>query len=181
MQRPAVRRALVSVALGGSVLITGCGGEPEPLEVLPPLAPPDLCALLPEGATTGLVGSASSDESGDPAAACALRGDGGRDVEVLVTWLQLENEESSRVVWESQCNGIDGSRFSERQAEVEGAGETCAGSADEEDADLATLALRRDREVVTVRVTTRDDQGPPSLQRAEQLAAGLLAELPIAR
>lgn len=150
-------------------LLVGCGSEPEPLEALPPAAPEDLCSLLPASGTRDLDGTASSSQDGDPTAACALRGAGGDSV--LVTYLQLEGEPAARRAWESQCTGIDPSVLAERQVEVEGADETCAGASDER----SSLALLAGRDLVTVRVSAAE---PPPLERATVLADGLLAELP---
>lgn len=180
MPRHRTRHALVAAACG-SLLLAGCGGEPDAVEPLPPLAPPDLCALLPESATDGLLASASSDEDGDPTAACALRSESGQDVEVLVTWLLLQDDQRAQVVWESQCAGIDRNRLTETDTVVEGADETCAARGDDGGSDIASVAVRRVREVVTVRVTTRAEQDLTSLERARTLATGVLPELPDAR
>ena len=151
-------------------LLVGCGGdEPEPHEALPPAAPEDLCSLLPASATEGLTGTASSSQDGDPTAACALRGVGGDTV--LVTYLQLEGEPAARRAWESQCTAIDPTALPEQEVDVEGADETCAGASDER----ASLSLLAGRDLVTVRVSAPQ---PPPLERADELAEGLLAELP---
>ncbi|WP_030484242.1 hypothetical protein [Nocardioides aequoreus] len=163
---------LPAVALAAATVLglAGCGTEPEALEPLPPAAPADLCALLPEAAVGDLTGTASSDDDGDPTAACALRG--GTDASVLVIWLQLSDEAQATTAYESQCAAIDRRVLPEREAAVEGAGETCAGSGD----GRASLALVSGREVVTVRADL--PRGEDALGRATALADGLLEDLP---
>ncbi|GAB3996985.1 hypothetical protein [Nocardioides marmoraquaticus] len=163
------RRTTVLAAGALLALLAGCGGEPEPLEALPPAAPDDLCSLVPEAAADGLTGTSSSSQDGDPTAACALRGSGGDSI--LVTYLQLEGEPAARQAWESQCTGIDPSTLPEQQVDVEGADETCAGASDER----ASIALLTGRDLVTVRVSAPE---PPPLERATTIAEGVVAELP---
>lgn len=171
-----MRRAIVVLSCGAAML-AGCGEEPEPPEALPPSVPADLCGLLPEEGTAGTTGSSSSSDSGDPLAVCNLAGDG-RELEGLVTWLQLESDGGAQTVYETQCAGIDTSVLEEQDLAVDGADEVCAAAGGQGGEDVASLALRAGREVLTVRVTTRDDEGPPSLERATLLAEGVLPEIP---
>ncbi len=164
------RRLLAVLPALAVLALAGCGSEPEAVEPLPPAAPPDLCALLPDEAVGDLAGTATSDDDGDPTAACALRG--GADAAVLVTWLQLSDDAQATTVYQSQCAAIDRRVLPERRAEVDGAGETCAGSA----RGRASLALVSGREVVTVRADL--PRGEDALARATALAAGLLEDLP---
>ncbi len=171
---PRSRRTLAALPVLVLLALAGCGGEPEALEPLPPPAPADLCALLPEDAVGALSGTATSDESGNPTAACALRGPG--NAAVLVTWLQLEGEQEALAAQQSQCASIDRTTLPEQQVSVEGADEACAGRGSVGARERASLVVRQGDEVVTVRATLPG--GQDALTRATALASGLLAELP---
>jgi hypothetical protein len=131
------------VLVVAGLALSGCGTtEPEPLEPVPPAVPADLCASIPEDARRDLTTSASTDESGNPTAACALRSEpGGRsDVRAVVTWTQLNDEDSAKSVLESQCRSIDPQEFARQDPyDVEGGDDACAGKG--KSADSATLAV----------------------------------------
>ena len=172
----------VALTLAAALLLTGCGADDPPtaVEPVPPAAPADLCALVPASVSRGLETSASSDEGGDPRAVCSLRSTSGARVRAVVTWLQLEEENPADVVLRSQCAAIDRSRLDEpRGFAVDGATQACAGSRETDGDDVASVAVRRGREVLTARVETTG--GPSALDRSRQLLEGVLAELDTGR
>jgi hypothetical protein len=173
-----MRRTTGLLAATGLVL-SGCGStEPEPLEPIPPAVPADLCASVPEDARRGLTTSSSTDETGNPTAACALRsGPGGQsDVRAVLTWTQLNDEDTAQGVLESQCRAIDPQEFARRDPfQVEGGDQACAGRG--KSADSATLAVLSGREVLTVRMTADPAGQPDALSRGTTLAEGVLASL----
>ncbi len=171
-----------ALTLAAALLLTGCGADDPPgaVESVPPPAPADLCALVPASVSRGLESSSSSDDGGDPRAVCSLRSTSGDRVRAVVTWLQLEDENPADVVLRSQCAAIDRSRLDEPAGfEVEGAAQTCAGTRETGGDDVASVAVRRGREVLTVRVDSSG--GTPALRRSQQLLEGVLAELDTGR
>lgn len=171
-----------ALSLAALFLVAGCGADDPPaaVESVPPPAPADLCALVPEAVTKGLESSASSDDRGDPRAVCSLRSTSGPAVRAVVTWLQLEEENPADVVLRSQCAAIDRSRLDDpRGFAVEGATQTCAGAREAEGEDVASVAVRRGREVLTARVESRG--GTAALDRSQQLLEGVLAEIDTGR
>lgn len=170
------------LALAAALLLAGCGADDPPaaVESVPPAAPADLCALVPEGVSRGLESSSSSSEGDDPRALCSLRSASGPSVRAVVTWLQLEEENPADVVLRSQCAAIDRSRLDEpRGFEVEGATQTCAGARTTGGRDVASVAVRRGREVLTARVESQG--GAAALDRSQQLLEGVLSELDTGR
>lgn len=166
-RRTTVRLGLVAPVLLATLAGCGASSDPEPLEALPPAAPDDLCALLPAADTTGLTGTSSSSQEGDPTAACAMYDAAGDTL--LVTYLQLGDLASARSAWETQCAAIDPTVLPERQARVDGADETCAGAGD----GRASLAVVAGRDLLTVRAQTDEP-----LARATSVASGVLDGLP---
>lgn len=177
-----MRARATAVGIAALLVLSGCGADDPPaaVESVPPAAPADLCALVPDQVSKGLEASASSDESGDPRAVCSLRSTAGPGVRAVVTWLQLEEENPADVVLSSQCNAIDRSRLDEAESfEVEGATHTCAGQRETDGEDVASVAVRRGREVLTARVESRG--GTAALDRSRQLLEGVLAEIDTGR
>ena len=179
---PARRRsAQVGTLLATLLLAAGCGTtEPEPLTAMPPEVPADLCALVPEAARQGLVANASSDESGNPTAACSLLSadNAATEVGAVVTWLQTNDESSADEVLASQCQAIDGTKYQVVDGfRASGADEACAASGRTDGADSATIAAVHGLEIVTVRVTSRPPGAPPALTRAKQMLEGVLSSL----
>lgn len=177
-----MRARVTAAGVAALFVLAGCGADDPPaaVESVPPAAPADLCALVPERVTRGLESSASSDETGDPRAVCSLRSTSGAPVRAVVTWLQLEEENPADVVLRSQCNAIDRSRLDEPKAfGVEGATQTCAGERETGGKDVASVAVRRGREVLTARVESQG--GTAALDRSQQLLEGVLAEIDTGR
>ncbi len=179
----AVRRrpAQLGTLLATLVLAAGCGGtDPEPLTVMKPEVPADLCALIPEAARAGLVANSSSDDTANPTAACSLRSPDAASTEVraIVTWLQAGDEISADEVQKSQCLAIDRTEFRDRAGfKAAGAEESCAATANGDGADSATIAVVNGLEVVTVRLTSVPAAGAPALTRAQQMIEGVLSSL----
>lgn len=179
---PAPRRSVQCGTLLATLLLAaGCGStEPEPLTAMPPEVPADLCATIPEAARQGLLTNSSTDETGNPTAACSLRSpvSAATEVRAVVTWLQTNDEFSADEVQDSQCRAIDRTRFREPSGfEASGAEETCAASGRVDGADSATIAAVNGLEVVTVRVTSSPPGGSPALTRAQQMLEGVLSSL----
>lgn len=179
---PARRRsARLGTLLAILLLASGCGTtEPEPLTAMEPEVPADLCALVPDAARNGLVTNSSSDETGNPTAACSLRSPDGASTEVraVVTWLQAGDELSADDVQESQCRAIDRTEFRDQAGfRAAGAEEACAATASVNGADSATISAVNDLEVVTVRVTSVPRGAAPALGRAQQMLEGVLSSL----
>ncbi len=179
---PARRRsAQVGTLLATLLLAAGCGTtEPEPLTAMTPEVPADLCALVPEAARQELVANASSDETGNPTAACSLRSadNAATEVRAVVTWLQTNDEDSADEVLASQCRAIDRAKYQVADGFLAaGADEVCAGSGTVDGADSATIAAVHGLEIVTVRVTSEPPDASPALTRAKQMAEGVLGSL----
>ncbi len=179
---PARRRSTqLGTMLATLVLAAGCGTtEPEPLTAMTPEVPADLCALVPDAARAGLVTNSSSDDTGNPTAACSLRSPDGAATEVraVVTWLQAGDELSADDIQKSQCRAIDRTEFRDRAGfRAAGAEEACAATASVDGADSATIAAVNVLEVVTVRVTSVPPGAAPSLGRAQQMLEGVLSSL----
>ncbi len=173
------RRRTTWVLVVAGLALSGCGSaEPEPLEPVPPAVPADLCASIPEDARRDLTTSASTDESGNPTAACALRSEpGGRsDVRAVVTWTQLNDEDSAKGVLESQCRSIDPQEFARQDPyDVEGGDQACAGKG--KSGDTSTLAVLSGRDVLVVRVNIEPAGTPDALSRGTTMAEGVLSSL----
>jgi hypothetical protein len=169
---------LVVVAL---LLVAGCGSsKPEPIQARLPEAPADLCATLPAATRTGLVGSSSTDVEGTPTAACSLRSPGGTSpaVTAVVTWLESEDEDSAKGIYESQCRSIDRSEFRVQPGfRPRSADEACAGSGTVDGADSATMTGRSAREVVVVRFTSRPAGKVTAMARSQAMLEGVLTTL----
>jgi hypothetical protein len=179
---PARRRsARLGTLLASTLLLAGCGTtEPEPLEALPPVAPADLCATIPEAARTGLIANSNTDETGNPTAACSLRSADAADTEVraVITWLQVNDELSADEVLRSQCAAIDRTELTVQQGfRVSGAEQACAGSGKVRGADSATMAAVSELEVVTVRVTSKPAGTPDATARAQEMLEAVLSSL----
>lgn len=163
------------------LLAAGCGStEPEPLTSMPPEVPADLCATIPGAARQGLLTNSSTDETGNPTAACSLRSpdSAATEVRAVVTWLQTSDEYSADEVLDSQCRAIDRTRFAEQRGfQAAGAEKACAASGRVDGADSATIAAGNGLEVVTVRVAALPPGGAPALARAQQILEGVLSSL----
>ena len=173
--------AALSVLVAGLLLLAGCGGsEPPPLKAMPPDVPADLCATIPDAAKAGLVSSSSSDPSGNPTAACSLRSPDGTtgQVHAVVTWTMLGDDETADNVLATQCRSIDRTEYKEQAGfQVNGADHTCAATSAAGGSDAATLAAVKDRQVVTVRLTSRPPGKTPALQQSVQLLEGVLSSV----
>jgi len=179
---PARRRsAQLGTLLAILLLAAGCGStEPEPLKAMEPEVPADLCATVPAATRSGLIGDATTDETGNPTAACSLRSPDAASTQVhaVVTWLQTNDEESADEVWDSQCRAIDRQQFHEQSGfHAAGADDACAASGKIDGADSATLAAVSGREVVTVRLTSMPPGTAPAMGRAQQMLEGVLSSL----
>jgi hypothetical protein len=179
---PAHRRsAQLGTLLATLLLAAGCGGtEPEPLKAMEPEVPADLCATVPPAAREGLVASASSDDTGNPTAACSLRTPDGaaQPLSAVVTWVQSSDEVSADDVLRSQCAAVDRRDFRAVSGfEAAGAEQACAASGKLGGADSATLAGVNGLEVVTVRLTSEVTGGPRAVSRGQQMLEGVLAAL----
>jgi hypothetical protein len=175
------RSAHLGTLLATLLLAGGCGTtEPEPLTVLPPEVPADLCALVPPSARQGLLTNSSTDETGNPTAACSLRSPDGAATEVRAvgTWLQTNDEISADEVLASQCRAIDRLKYRVQSGfQADGAEDACAASGSSGGADSATIAAVKGLEVVTVRVTSTPPGETPALARAQQMLEGVLSSL----
>jgi hypothetical protein len=179
---PARRRsAQLGTLLATLLLAAGCGGgEPEPLQAMEPEVPADLCATVPPAAREGLLTNASSDDTGNPTAACSLRTPDGADkpLQAVITWVQSSDEVGAEDVLRSQCAAVDRRELRVRSGfEAEGATRACAASGKVDGADAATLAGVNGLEVVTVRLTSELTGGPTALLRGQQMLEGVLAAL----
>ncbi len=179
---PARRRtAALGAALATLLLGAGCGGsEPEPLQAREPDTPADLCATIPEDLTSGLVANGSTDTTANPTAACSLRSPVGAEPEVraIVTWVQVNDEDSADEVLDSQCRSMDPAVFTTVEGfSAQGAERACAATGTADGAGSTTMAALADREVVTVRLTEAPAGKPPVQQRAQQILEGVLASL----
>ena len=172
------RSAQAGTLLAVLLLAAGCGGgEAAPLEPMEPEVPADLCSTIPADLKTGLVSNSNTDPTGNPTAACSLRSpvDSTRQVRAVVTWVQLNDEDSAATVLDSQCRSIDRTEFKEQTGfEAEGADRACAAVGTLAGADSATLAAVADREVVTVRLSELPPGRAPALGRAQQMLEGVL-------
>lgn len=179
MARLARRRTTASVALAGLVL-TGCGAtaEPAPLERLAPPVPADLCAAVPKDARAGLTASSTADPAGNPTAACSLSSAPGArsEVRAVITWTQLNEEDTAVAVLDSQCRAMDPREYAlQRGFRVEGGDKACAGRG--RSADSSTIAVLAGREVLTVRTNATPAGQPDAVARGTELAEGVLASL----
>ncbi len=181
---PARRRtAPLGAALAALLLTAGCGGsEPEPLQAMEPDVPADLCASIPKDLVSGLVANGNTDATANPTAACSLRSPVGAEPEVraLVTWVQVNDEDSADEVLDSQCRSMDPAQFTPVEGfSAEGAERACAanGTVDGGGATSTTMAALSDREVVTVRLTELPAGKTPVEQRAQQILEGVLASM----
>ena len=114
----------------------------------------------------------------DAAGAHALRSKrgGGSDVRAVVTWTQLNDEDSAKGVLESQCRSIDPQEYARQDPyDVEGGDDACAGKGTS--ADSATLAVLSGRDVLTVRVSADPAGQPDALARGTTMAEGVLSSL----
>lgn len=181
MLRTSHRRGAVAAVLATLLLTSGCGGsEPEPLQALPPETPADLCSTIPQAAKIGLVSNSNSDTTGNPTAACSLRSaDGSTDqVRAVVTWTQLNDDESADTVLASQCRAIDKTEYKELPGfQAQGADRVCAASGTVDGADSATIAAVSDREVVTVRLSALPPRKPQAIVQSQQMLEGVLASV----
>ena len=181
MPRTAPRRTRLGLVVAGLLLVSACGGEePEALEPMEPEVPADLCAMVPKAAKAGLVSNSNTVETGNPTAACSLRSSDASagQVTALVTWVQLNDEDSADTVLTSQCRSIDRTEYKDRAGfRAQGAEEACAASNQAGGADAATMAGLADREVVTVRYTSMPPGKAPSIQVAQQMLEGVLASM----
>lgn len=163
------------------LLAAGCGGaEPEPLQAMEPEVPADLCATVPAAAREGLVSSASSDDTGNPTAACSLRSpDAAEDqVRAVITWVQSGDEFLADDTLDSQCAAFDPRDYRVLSGfEAGGADRACAATGKPGGADSATLAAVNGLEVVTVRFTSEATGGPTALARGQQMLEGVLEVL----
>jgi len=179
---PARRRsAQLGTLLATLLLAAGCGStEPEPLKAMEPEVPADLCATVPAATRAGLIGDSSTDETGNPTAACSLRSPGAAttQVQAVVTWLQATDEVSADEVWDSQCRAIDRRQFREQSGfQAAGADEACAASGNIGGADSATLAAVSGRQVVTVRLSSMPPGKAPVMARAQVMLEGVLGSV----
>ncbi len=179
---PARRRsAQLGTLLATLLLATGCGGsEPEPVQAMEPEVPADLCATVPAAARKGLIASSSSDDGGNPTAACALRSPDGakKQVRALITWVQSGDELSADDVLDSQCQAVDRRDYRVVGGfEAAGAERACAASGKRAGADISNLAAVSGLEVVTVRVNVDPATGDPALERGQQMLEGVLSAL----
>ena len=181
MPRRRFRSGGFAVVLAALLLTAGCGGkEPAALKPMPPEVPADLCAMVPAAATAGLVSNSSSDDTGNPTAACSLRSPDNSSGQVhgLVTWTQLDDDDSADDVFSSQCRAIDKTEFKERAGfTIEGAQHVCAADGTATGADSATIAAVNERQVVTVRLTSTPAGKPPAFDRAQQMLEGVLSSV----
>lgn len=175
------RSAQAGTLLAVLLLAGGCGGsDPEPLEPMEPEVPADLCSTIPAELKTGLVSNSNTDTTGNPTAACSLRSPvtSKREVRVIVTWVQLNDEDNANTVLDSQCNAINPQEFKEQAGfQAEGADRACAAVGTLAGADSATLVAVADREVLTVRFTELPPGQTPALARGQQMLEGVLAEM----
>ena len=171
----------LSVLVAGLLLLAGCGGsEPPPLKAMSPEVPADLCATIPEAAKAGLVSNSSTDDSGNPTAACSLRSPDGSSgqVHAVVTWMQVNDDVTADNVLGTQCRAIDKTEYKEQTGfQVNGADSTCAATSTVGGADAATIAAVKDREVVTVRLTSQPPGKTPALQQSVQMLEGVLSSV----
>jgi len=150
------------------------------LKPMSPAVPADLCATIPDAAKAGLVSNSNSDPSGNPTAACSLRSPDGSpgQVRAVVTWTQLDDDVSADNVLASQCRSIDKTQYKEQVGfQVSGADRACAASGTAGGSDSATMAAVKDRQVVTVRLTSQPPGKPPALQRSLQMLEGVLSSV----
>jgi hypothetical protein len=180
MRRTAARRACLAAVVSMLLIASGCGGsEPPPLEPMEPAAPADLCSTVPDSTKVGLVSNSNTDTTGNPTASCSLRSDTDTKSEVraVVTWVQLDDEESAADVLASQCRSIDRTEFKEQASfTAQGADRACAARAVGA-ADSVTMAAVSDRDVVTVRLTEQARGQQPAFGRARQMLEGVLASM----
>lgn len=174
MSRRSHRFALLLA--GAGLVLTGCGSSepPQRLERIDPVVPSDLCASLPEDATTGLETSATTDETGDPTASCSLRSEFGDETDVrgLVTLIALNDEETADSTYESQCRAVDHRDYSDAEVSLESAEEVCA--AEGKKGDSAILNAVSGTRLVTVRFESTPPGKPDALTRATELAQAAL-------
>lgn len=177
MTRRLARSVLAVMACG--LVLSGCGPQqPKPLEPLDPVVPSDLCASLPDQYRQSLETSATSDESGDPTASCALRSEPGAkdDVRGLVTVIVLTDEDSADTTYQSQCRALDSIEVQKTQVDLQGAEESCAGRGNAKGADSATLTALTGRHVVMVRYSSVPAGKPDALAKATELAQAVLPQ-----
>ena len=181
MLRTAARRACLGVVMSTLLVASGCGGsEPEPLKPMEPEVPADLCSTVPESARTGLVTNSNTDTTGNPTAACSLRSapDAKSEVRAVVTWVQLNDDETATQVLDSQCRSIDRTMFKEQAGfTAAGADQACAATGTLDGADSTTMAAVSGRQVVTVRLSELPPGQQPSLQRSQQMLEGVLSSM----
>lgn len=178
------RRSLLGV-LGGSLLVmglfAGCGTEePTALKPLEAEVPADLCATIPVPARQGLHASATSDATGHPTASCSLRSaDGAKPaVAVVVSWLQLDDEEAAAAALDSQCRAMDRKVLRPVDAFiVDGADRACGSQGVSSTPDQASLAASFGREVLTVRYASTPAGQVPAAQSARILMQSVIAAL----
>jgi hypothetical protein len=179
MLRTARRRGALGVAVAGLLLLSGCGGEePEALKPMKPEVPADLCSLVPEASKAGLVANANTDTDGNPTAACSLRSDvdATSEVRAVVTWVNLNDDQTADTTYQSQCRAIDRTTFQDQSGfTAQGADEACAATGKLDGADSVTMAARAGKDVVTVRVSELPAGSTPALQRGQQMLEGVLS------
>jgi hypothetical protein len=179
---PARRRsAQLGTVLVSLLLAAGCGDtQPAALKPMKPDVPANLCATLPEATRAGLLSNSSSDDTGDPTAACSLRSADGASPQVVavVTWLQTDDEDDADQVLGSQCRSIDQTEYKLQPTfEPAGARKGCAASGRISGADSATLAAASGVEVVTVRLSQKPAGSTPVLARGQQMLEGVISSL----
>lgn len=178
------RRSLFGGLVGSllvATLLAGCGTEePAALQPLESEAPADLCALIPVPARQGLHASATSDATGHPTASCSLRSadDAKPAVAVVVSWLQLDDEEAAAAALDSQCRAMDRKVLRPVDAfTVDGADRACGSQGVNATPDQASLAASFGREVLTVRYTSTPAGAVPAVQNARILMQAVIAAL----
>jgi hypothetical protein len=173
------RTGLVTALAAATLLLSACGAatKPAPLTAMAPDAPADLCASVPATARSGLESSSDTDTNGEPTAACSLRSAPGAkpDVQGVVTWLLLDDEDQADEVLASQCRAIDTAVYKVQAGfSAKGAEKTCAGSGKLGQADSATLAAVSGRTVVTVRWSATPAAQAHALTESTQVLEGVL-------
>ena len=173
------RHGAAASTLAALLLLAGCGSaEPAPLKPIDAAVPADLCAVVPAAARTGLTANATTDQTGNPTAACSLRSADGAasQVRAVITWIQLNDESSAGDVMASQCRSIDPQEYAAVPGFApKGADKSCAGKGKSEDS--TTMAAVHGRDVVTVRVSATPAGQPDATTRGTALLEGVLTSM----
>lgn len=177
-RRVAARRLWCVVPL---LLLSACGSaEPAALKPLPQTVPADLCATVPEALRTGLVSDTTTDDTGNPTAACSLRSPVGaaEPVRAVITWLQVDDEYHADDVLASQCRSFDLATLrNESGFRATGADKACAASGRSARGGSATMAAVAGQQVVTVRYDAEATDAATALSRGRTMLEGVLAAL----